>query len=788
IHRASMEETRVSAQRLSGALGGISAAAGAMGTAMIAGSVFGVMGLKNLLDTAIAYQKQTALTSTQVDGFKYSMRQLEDVGLRVANTVGVPFEDIQVALFDIFSSMEVNITQAEQLLTVFSKAAVAGQTSIQAASRATIGILNAFHLPLSSVNHLMDLQFQLVQEGVGTYEEWAQRIGLVTPSAARAGQSVEMMTSALAAATRLGVSAARAGTSVARAFDALSHPTAVKNIEQMGIKVTDAKGKFRPFIDVLQDLRTAILKLPEAKRAAKIVEIFKGAGGTIEARRFIQNMLTKPGNIELWRSIFDEMTKSSGSFEEAYGIMADTAATKSELLSNKWKSLKVAAGEALIPTFLKIVDWLGRLIDKFNALSPETQAFIIKMAAAAIVLSGLLGIILLVVGAFAAFGAAAAVVGAPLLIAGAAVAVLSIGLLALIGLLAVMATKSQGFRDKVTGAFKAIKDFWNNDLIPIFNKVKKAFEEKLLPALKKLKDKFEQDVLPILERFWSVLMEKIKPAIIEIANTIKDYLIASYEQLKDIIETQIIPMFEELKRFYEEHKQSIDLLTGALVFMIKMLVKFLAIIGGVVLAILLGPVAKAFLGFISLLIWLAELFVLLGETINSWAHAVPHAIEAAVKAIVDWVVRVWGSFQTFKTNLGIFFMGVIANMKNAGKDMIQGLIDGIKSMVGSAVSTVENLGTSVVTKLKQVLGIHSPSKVFMEMGKQSMKGFILGFTGAQPAMRAQITNTTAGLTGAVATGRGGNGNGVNQNFYITTQEIEPRRHSAELGWLLTGSM
>ena len=168
IARAAMEENRVSAQRLGTALTGAAATMTAVGTGMLIAGGLGTAGLKSLISSAMEYQKQSSLTRTQVDKFAVSLGAIEDIGLRIANKIGVAFRDIQPALFDIFSSMEVGAADAEKLLETFSKAAVAGQTSIQSASRATIGILNAFQLPLTSLNHLMDLQFQLVQEGIGT--------------------------------------------------------------------------------------------------------------------------------------------------------------------------------------------------------------------------------------------------------------------------------------------------------------------------------------------------------------------------------------------------------------------------------------------------------------------------------------------------------------------------------------------------------------------------------------------------------------------------------------------
>lgn len=762
IHRAQMEENRVSAQRLSMAMSGVAASSAAMGTALIAGSAFGIIGMKGLVDSAIEYQKQSSLTRTQVDKFSLSLRDIEDIGLRVAKTIGVPFEEIQPALFDIFSSMEVGAKQAEQLLGTFAKAAVAGQTSIQSASRSTIGILNAFQLPLSSVNHLMDLQFQLVQEGVGSYDEWAQRIGLVSPSAARAGQSVETMLAALAVTTRMGISAARSGTAVARAFDAMSNPKTVNALKKLGVNALDAKGNFRPLIDVLFEFRREIMKLPKGERIAKILDIFKGAGGTIEARRFLQNMLLTPGNLELFKSIFDEMSTESGSFEQAYSIMADTAATKSELLANKWKTVKVAAGEALIPTFIKIVEWLGKVFDKFNELSPETKKFLLLLAGGGLVFGGFMGILLLVISVVAAFATAVAVVGPVLLVVAAAVLVLGAGLSGLIGIFALLWLKSETFRESIKKTFEKLKRFYDDYIHPTFEKIKTSFEKTILPALAELRKTFDEKVMPAITRFWNFLMTRVKPAVIEIGNTIKDFLIVSYEKLANIIQTKVIPIIDECTRFYNDHKKSIDLIVAVIVTLIKWMLKFVAILGGVVVMFILGPVMDAFMGFITLIVLLVEWFVELGEWLNE--------VRKWFEDLVD------SADETTK------------KMKKLGRQLIFGFIDGLLESKNELITTIEGLGSAIVNKFKSKLGIASPSKVFREIGRNSAKGFMLGFTGAADTIRASVTNTTAGLANAASSGANSGGRSINQSITINTQEINPRRQSAELGWLLAGSM
>lgn len=761
--RAEMEEGRVSAQKLGTALSGASGMLTAAGTAFTAIGVFGAMGLKSLVDSAVAYEQQAAATRTQVDKFATSLKDIEDIGIRVARSIGVPFEQIQPALFDIFSSMEVGAADAEVLLNTFAKAAVAGQTDIQSASRATIGILNAFQLPISQVNHLMDVQFQLVQEGIGTYEEWNARIGLVTPSAVRFGQSVEMMAAALAASTRMGISAARSGTSVARAMDAMSNPVAVENLRELGVQATDAEGNFRPMIDILFEFRDALGDMPEEDKISKILEVFKGAGGTIEARRFLQNMLITPGNLELFKTILSEMENESGSFASAYAIMADTTATKTQLMKNQWETLKITMGQALKPVFEKIIGWLAQLFEWYNNLTPAQQSFIAKAVAVAVVLSLIGGILLLVVGGLLAFAAAAVLAGSSLFIVLGILGGIAAGFVALAAAIYLAWVNSTDFRTLIRYIADELTAFWQDTVVPTGEAIRAAFEDKVLPVLEKLWALIDTRVLPIVRHLMQYFTTEGLAALGQVFNVIKDKVIWAFEMIAKIINENVIPAIAYLTKYYHEHEAAIHKIIDILIFLGKWFLIIAAIVLGVLIVVFVGPLVAAFL-----------------------------AVGAVIGVLINFVVQLIEWFYRIKAAVG----NVINDIKSfvpefiqAGQNMVDGLIRGVTNKIQQFRDTIYNLGANAVGWLKSTLGIASPSKEFMKLGQSSMEGFMLGMQKTMPALEAQVTSNTAGLTSSDrASSYGGRGNtgGANQIFNITTQEINPRQHAEELGWLLNG--
>ncbi len=68
----------------------------------------------------------------------------------------------------------------------------------------------------------------------------------------------------------------------------------------------------------------------------------------------------------------------------------------------------------------------------------------------------------------------------------------------------------------------------------------------------------------------------------------------------------------------------------------------------------------------------------------------------------------------------------IKALEQAGKWLLQGLINGVKAMAGWAIQQVKNVGSDIVNGFKSLLGIHSPSVVFHDVGANMMIGLTNG--------------------------------------------------------------
>lgn len=97
-------------------------------------------------------------------------------------------------------------------------------------------------------------------------------------------------------------------------------------------------------------------------------------------------------------------------------------------------------------------------------------------------------------------------------------------------------------------------------------------------------------------------------------------------------------------------------------------------------------------------------------------------ITDAISSVTETAKKILSAIKSAFDNFSLF---------DIGKNLIQGLIDGVNNMIETAKNAVANVGTAVIDKVKNVLGIHSPSTVFAEIGGYIDQGLANGITAAQ---------------------------------------------------------
>jgi len=122
---------------------------------------------------------------------------------------------------------------------------------------------------------------------------------------------------------------------------------------------------------------------------------------------------------------------------------------------------------------------------------------------------------------------------------------------------------------------------------------------------------------------------------------------------------------------------------------------------------------------------------------------------------VEWFVSIFESVKTWFADLNRTFF-------DFGKNIVTGLIDGIKSMFTKVFDTVGNIGAGIKDTFTNLLGIKSPSTIFADFGLNITKGLTLGIERGE----SDSAQATESLAMQVMRGSGGtNSNVVNSSSF-----------------------
>jgi TP901 family phage tail tape measure protein len=105
----------------------------------------------------------------------------------------------------------------------------------------------------------------------------------------------------------------------------------------------------------------------------------------------------------------------------------------------------------------------------------------------------------------------------------------------------------------------------------------------------------------------------------------------------------------------------------------------------------------------------------------------PEDIGGVVGDILQWFIDLPGEILDALSGMATMLFDV-------GKDMVQGLIDGVSGLAGDAVDSVVGVGEDILDGIGGFFGISSPSKEMEDIGEDVMAGWIEGVEGQAKAL------------------------------------------------------
>lgn len=271
-----------------------------------------------------------------------------------------------------------------------------------------------------------------------------------------------------------------------------------------------------------------------------------------------------------------------------------------------------------------------------------------------------------------------------------------------------------------------------------------------------------QMVVPIIGQLAGILAQLLPP-ILGLIGPIVTLLSAALTPIIGIVGTLITAILPPLLDLFVAIIGPVAELVGVLATALAPIITLVAGIIGSVLAPILstligwlgnligwvlrlvGPVLGGLVSILSNVIgWIARVVGAIASWLSSLG-GVSGAIDKMKSAVSIGVQAVLGFFSDLPGKIGNAIGSLASSLYNVGRDMIQGLINGVKNMAGSAVAAVKDVGSSILGGIKGVLGINSPSKEFRKIGEWTGEGFALGIEGSTAQVKAAAEDMVGAL-------------------------------------------
>ena len=113
--------------------------------------------------------------------------------------------------------------------------------------------------------------------------------------------------------------------------------------------------------------------------------------------------------------------------------------------------------------------------------------------------------------------------------------------------------------------------------------------------------------------------------------------------------------------------------------------------------------------------------------------------------IINWS-PVGVFYQAFAGVMSWFGIKLPAQFTEFGTNILRGLVNGITGSMGAVKDAISNAGSSTIAWFKEKLGIHSPSRVFAQLGDYTMQGLAVGLDRSEGAPIAKVSGLAQRLT------------------------------------------
>jgi tape measure domain-containing protein len=482
------------------------------------------------------------------------------------------------------------------------------------------------------------------------------------------------------------------------------------------------------------------------------------------------------------------------------------------------------AFNGLINGFQKLVDWIGKAIDWYDKLSPQNQ----KLFKIISLITIALGPAVLI---FGALGSAIAGITALVSVLISPVGAVVVGIIAL-GAAVFGIIKYLQNAYKEGGKFKEIWDKVWDSVMKLLEPLKKQWNEvwtqikegwaQLSAAFMENKQAF-LDILKIIGVIAGVIaavvvgvlfaaIKGVLAAIGPLFKAIASLISGIMKILGGVIDFIVGVWTGDWGRAWDGIKKIWDGLWDAIIGTITNIIGSIwALVKGFVTGIgdffswlynllvghsIIPDMVNAILGWFRKLVDLGKSIISnLGAYFSAFYNIY---IAPFVNAVRNGIEKAVSFFTSIPGKIKNAFSSAGSWLVNAGRNIVDGLVEGVKRMSGVLKSAILNLIPGPVKSIvAKALDINSPSKVFKKYGQYVVQGFIDGIKDMTPKMINQMqkfssiipetatTNFGTPQVPLVTPGNASKGAALNIENYYANANADPRRQAEDWYFLVS---
>ena len=573
----------------------------------------------------------------------------------------------------------------DTLPTVLNLAA-AGGIDLAAASDMVTDAMSALGMGVDEAGTMVDQMAKTASTTNTSVAQLGEGILTIGATAKTVKGGTAELNTALGILANNGIKGAEGGTHLRNVILSLQNPTdkAAACMEQLGLDVYDSEGNMRSLNDILGDLNTSMDGMTAAEKSNIIGQIFNKTDLSS-----VNALLANTGTTwdELQQSIID----SGGAAQQMADTQLDNLQGQITILKSALEGLAISFGELLLPAIKMIVGWVQKFVDWLNGMDEGTKKVVTTIA----LLAAALGPVLIVIGK---------VVSA-------------------VGTIMTIVPKVAGVINTVKTAFAAL----NTTMLanPIFLII--AAITALVAAFIYLWNTNED-----FRQFWINLWENVKEVAIAVWEAIKNFFTAAWEAISSTAQA----VWNGIKDFFSGLWEGIKTIFSTVVEVIKTIITTYFNIYKTIITTVLNAIKTVFTTIWNGIKTVVTTVVTAIQTFITTAwNAIKNTVTTVLNAIKTVITTVWNAIKSAVTSVvngikstitsvwnGIksTVSSVVNSIKNTVTTVFNNIWSGIKGTMGKIVSSIKegfNNAISFITSL--------PSKA-LQWGKDMIMGIVNG--------------------------------------------------------------